>query len=55
MQIITSIKTLMMLASNVGKARKTGDKAKIEEAILKLKQYEDIIKKSDGNNAITLH
>lgn len=47
MEIITSIKTLMILASEVGKAKKTGDKIKIDEAILKLKQYEEIIRLSD--------
>lgn len=47
MEIITSIKTLMILASEVGKAKKTGDKDKIDEAILKLKQYEELIKLSD--------
>lgn len=47
MEVVTSFKTLMMLASEVGKARKTGDKTKIDEAVLKLKQYEDIVKMSD--------
>lgn len=47
MEMITSFKTLMILASEVGKAEKTGDKVKIDEAILKLKQYEDLIKISD--------
>lgn len=47
MEIITNFKTLMILANEVGNARKSGDSVKIEEAILKLEQYKELIKQSD--------
>lgn len=47
MEIITNFRTLMILANEVGDAIKSGDNVKIEEAILKLEQYKELIKQSD--------
>ena len=47
MEIVTSFKTLMILANGVGNAEKSGDSVKIEEATLKLEQYKELIKQSD--------
>ena len=47
MIIVTSFQTLMLLAKKVGKAKKTGDKVALKEALLELEQYKDVIKKSD--------
>ena len=47
MEIITNFRTLMILANEVGNAIKSGDSVKIEEAILKLEQYKELIKQSD--------
>lgn len=47
-KIITSAHTLMQLAAAVGRAKKAGDPAAIEEAEKKLREYEEIVKMSDG-------
>ncbi len=47
LEVVTSFKILMMLASEVGKAKKVGNKAKITEATLKLEEYKELIKMSD--------
>ena len=46
-EIVTSIQTLMLLAKKVGKAKKTGDKVALKEALLELEQYKDIIRRSE--------
>jgi hypothetical protein len=46
-KVITNLQTLMILASNVGKARKTGNPNKIKEAQEELRAYEDFVRGSD--------
>ena len=47
LKVVTSLTTLMCLAVGVGKARSSGDSAKLEEAEKELKAYEDLVRKSD--------
>jgi len=47
LRVVTSLKTLMILANELGKARLSGDPERIEEAEKKHDDYVEIIKKSD--------
>jgi hypothetical protein len=47
MKIITSWHTLMQYATAVGKAKKTGDIEALKQAEERLKEYEDLVKRSD--------
>lgn len=44
---VTCLKVLMMLATEVGKARLSEDSARLEEAEKSLKTYEEFVKTSD--------
>jgi len=47
LKVVTSVKTLMILANELGKARLSGDLKRIEEAKKKHDNYVEIIKQSD--------
>ena len=47
LKVVTSLKTLMILANELGKARLSGDPERIKEAEKKHDDYVEIIKKSD--------
>jgi hypothetical protein len=47
MKIVTSWKTLMQYAVAVGKAKKSGNVDALRIAEEKLKEYEDLVKRSD--------
>jgi len=46
-KVVTSLQTLMLLAKDVGNAKKTKDPEKIAEAERRLRSYEELCLRSD--------